>query len=108
MEPPSRDQEGTRPRSRTRWGAPPVAAITKMPGPPLVESNVSQRLSGDQRGVLTDLAANVVSWRSAAPSRLATQISGWPERREAKAIQFPSGENCGRESRLVEEMNLTG
>ena len=42
------------------------------------------------------------------PSLSNVQICTGPDRAELTAIFFPSGENCGSNSNLVEEMNFSG
>ena len=49
--------------------------------------------SGDQRGVVTSGPPKEVNWTEFEPSLSHTQISGFPERSDIKAILLPSGEN---------------
>src|SRR5215831_3952538 len=72
--------------------------------PAAFESNAIFPPSGDQRGVVTSGPAKKVNCAAFEPSLSQTQISGCPERCDMKAIFLPSGENCGPESVLVEEM----
>ena len=46
-----------------------------------------------------------VSWTALDPSGSAIQISHAPERSDTKAMRRPSGESCGVESLLVEEID---
>src|SRR5262245_33351229 len=68
-------------------------------------SNTIRVPSGDQRGVPANCPSKKVSRRMLRPSAPATQISGVPERPDAKTIDFPSGENWGESSEDVEAMS---
>ena len=57
--------------------------------------NPRYRPSGDQNGSAVYGPANEVNGTELEPSRSHTQISWLPERSEANAIRFPSGEYCG-------------
>src|SRR5215467_12210705 len=88
-----------------RCGFPPFAPTTKMSySPAAFESKAILPPSGDQRGVETSGPAKEVNCTAFEPPLSQTQISGWPERSDMKAIFLPSGEGCGAKSFLVEEM----
>src|SRR5262245_6156766 len=70
-----------------------------------LEWKAIERPSGDQRGVAVSCAPIEVRRDVPDPSASQTQISGSPERVDAKAIFLPSGENCGWSSRYVEEIS---
>src|SRR4029453_8639935 len=70
-------------------------------------SNTMRWPSGAQRGVPVVLPMEVIC-TGFEPSALQIQISGRPERLDAKTIFFPSGEYRGLFSCRVEAISLTG
>src|SRR5262249_41769835 len=68
-------------------------------------SNARREPSGDHLGTPL-FSPDHVSRRGLAPLASAIQISGLPERNDMKATLRPSGENCGKMSGAVEEINL--
>jgi hypothetical protein len=61
-----------------------------------------RRLSGDQCGFAVIGPPKNVTRTGLEPSRSHTQISGWPERGDSKAMCLPSGEACGFHSPRLE------